>query len=753
MEELLSNSPFGVFHFDKNGTITCVNDEFVSIIGSSREDLVGMKMFERLKDDALLKAIRHALTGKTGQYEGVYHSVTAKKETPVKGIFVCTPDENGRITGGIGIFEDITLQKQNEGELKTTLGRYKALLDAIPDLMFVLDADGRFVDYHAENSSDLYADPTLFMGKRPEDILPPEVAAMTSERVKNILSTGKPGYSVYNLEMRGNVHHFESRGVPCGNGQVLSIVRDITDRIKTMDALRESEQKFRRLAENTSDGILMISSKKQICYTSPAYLKQLGYSEKEELERDSAAIYAIVHPDDRDAVFARILEAIEKKKEDLTYVYRVKHKEGHYIWREDNAKFNYDSHGNHLNTYVICRDITERKQTEAELIKAKEKAEESDRLKTAFLANMSHEIRTPMNGIMGFAELLKEQSLTGEEQQRYISIIEKSGSRMLSIINDIVDLSKIESGQMEVNIKGTNINRLVKNIYTSFKQDAEKKGIQLFFKNALSSDEAMIKTDHEKLFAILNHLVKNALKYTKDGMIEFGYEKRNRLIEFYVRDTGIGIAMDRQKAIFDRFIQADIFDKGAFQGAGLGLSIAKAYSEMLGGEIWVESTLGTGSVFYFTIPYHVESETVAPKTPISSIEDQHGTLRTLKILIAEDDETSDYLVTRALKKISREVIHVKAGNEAVEACQKHPDIDLVLMDIKMPEMDGYQATREIRKFDQQIVIIAQTAYALSGDKEMALEAGCNDYLPKPLKKEELIRLIGQFDFQKLNIQK
>jgi len=242
-----------------------------------------------------------------------------------------------------------------------------------------------------------------------------------------------------------------------------------------------------------------------------------------------------------------------------------------------------------------------------ELIAAKEKAEESDRLKTAFLANVSHEIRTPMNGILGFAEILKEPDLTSEQQQEYLGIIEKSGARMLNIINDIVDLSKIESGQMLVSLSETNVNEQLNFVYRFFEPEAEQKGLKLLMQNSLSLSEAIIRTDREKLYAILTNLVKNAIKYTPLGSIEFGchvVETRLALslLQFYVKVTGIGIPKDRQEAIFERFIQSDISKKDAYQGAGLGLAISKAYVKKLGGKLWVESEEGKGSRFYFTIP-------------------------------------------------------------------------------------------------------------------------------------------------------
>jgi len=261
-----------------------------------------------------------------------------------------------------------------------------------------------------------------------------------------------------------------------------------------------------------------------------------------------------------------------------------------------------------------------------QLQEAKRKAEESNLLKSAFLANMSHEIRTPMNGILGFAELLKEPDLTGDKQQKYIKLIEKSGLRMLNIINNIIDISKLESGLMEVTSMKSNIIEQMEYIYNFFKPEIESKRLQLLLKSTLSAKEAIITIDREKLYAILTNLVKNAIKFTNEGSIVFGCDKVGDYLEFFVKDTGIGIPKDRQEAIFDRFIQADIEDKMAHQGAGLGLSISKAYVEMLGGKIWVESAQGKGSTFYFTLPYYAEPtiETIDRKlTPSEKNDDVH----------------------------------------------------------------------------------------------------------------------------------
>jgi len=386
------------------------------------------------------------------------------------------------------------------------------------------------------------------------------------------------------------------------------------------------------------------------------------------------------------------------------------------------------------------------RETNVELISAKEKAEECDRLKSAFLTNISHEIRTPMNGILGFAELLKRPNLSVETQQQYLEIIEQSSNRMLDTINNIVDISTIEAGLMNFNISESNINKQIEFIYEFFIPMAKSKGLQLSFNCGLPSTEAIINTDSGKINSILTNLVKNAIKFTDEGLIEFGYEKKGEYLEFFVEDTGIGIRKDRVDIIFERFIKADIEDKRAFQGSGLGLTISKSYVEKLGGKFWVESEEGKGSSFYFTIPYNAVSEEKikSKNSNVTPEELSEIKKKNLKILIVEDDEISSSLLTKILQNISKTVLHAITGVEAIEVCRNNPDIDLVLMDIRMPKMNGLEATRHIRKFNKDVNIIAQTAYAFTGDSKKAIEAGCNDCISKPIDKDLLITKILQY---------
>ena len=387
----------------------------------------------------------------------------------------------------------------------------------------------------------------------------------------------------------------------------------------------------------------------------------------------------------------------------------------------------------------------------AELTKALEKATESDRLKTAFLQNISHEIRTPMNGILGFAGLLKDPGLSSKDQQDYIRIIEKSGARMLNTINQLMDISKIETGQMDVVLSKISVNQMMEEVVRFFKPEAAQKGVRLSYKDKLTKQKDPLETDNEKLHTILSNLVKNAIKFTHQGSIELGCKavetNQEPFVQFYVKDTGIGVPKKKQKVVFDRFIHADIEDKMAYQGTGLGLSISKAYVEILGGKIWVESQQGKGSVFYFTLPaFGVEHFETTYEEGFSKPD---TTSEKLKIMVVEDDDLSERFLTTIIKSLSKETLVARTANEALEFYRQNPDIDLIFMDIGLPDMNGYAVTKEIRKLNKKVVIIAETAFAFSGDREKAMAAGCDDYISKPIIKEELMILVKNH-FKPLN---
>jgi PAS domain S-box-containing protein len=552
------------------------------------------------------------------------------------------------------------------------------------------------------------------------------------ERAMEELRRGKKiDTSLYDTDLKGLVEELSIYQI--------ELEHQNQELIHSQEQIQQSSDRYLDLFDNAPVGYLLVDLNgiiKDINQTACVLLE----SHKNEFVNKK--ITKIIHSDYQD-VFYIYFRTLIRQKHNQPVDIKLQKLNNTFFYARIQGTHQLHVASNNPEFRLAIIDVSIQKEMQLKLLKAKEQAEESDRLKSAFLANMSHEIRTPMNGILGFADLLKEPDLTGEQQQEYIRIIEKSGNRMLNIINEIIDISKIEAGLMKLNIKESYVNRQIEDLYSFFKPEAEAKGIKLSFRNNLPTNKAILKTDYEKVNAIFTNLVKNAIKYTNEGSIEIGYDKTDNYLEFYVKDTGIGIPKDRQEAIFERFIQADVSDKLAQQGAGLGLSITKAYVEMLGGKIWVISDEELGSKFYFTLPYNSElvKETADQKLAATPKIDS---IRNLKILIVEDDEVSELLVEIAVKTFGREFINVRTGVEAVEACRNNPDIDLILMDIRLPNMGGYDATRQIRQFNKEVVIIAQTAYGLTGDRESAIEAGCNDYISKPINKAELLLLIQKF---------
>ncbi len=389
-------------------------------------------------------------------------------------------------------------------------------------------------------------------------------------------------------------------------------------------------------------------------------------------------------------------------------------------------------------------DITERINYENELKKAKDKAEESDKLKSAFLANMSHEIRTPMNGIIGFSQMLDNPEISSIERQEYIGIIHSCGNQLMSLINDIVDISKIEAGQVAVNNKQFDLHSLLNDLNKLFIQNCKLKNIDLRLALRNIDTKLLIEGDEQKIRQILINLLSNAIKFTEKGYIEFGYSitsQRKPQLLFYVKDTGIGIAPQFHDLIFDRFRQADNDSKKTQSGTGLGLAISKAFVNLMGGKIWVESIEFFGTTFYFTLDYKPVIKTIKETTITSSEKGIKYQGKT--ILIAEDNEINYTLVAKFLKNTGIQLIRARNGKEAVDIIKENQKIDLILMDVRMPIIDGYEATKMIQEIDKTIPIIAQTAYALSGDREKAIEAGCLDYLEKPIIGPKLFSIIDK----------
>jgi PAS domain S-box-containing protein len=744
LRNAIDRSGEAVFMTDKDGLFTFVNPGFTSIYGYSANEVVGKEtphlLNSRNLEDELYNRTWQTLLQEQeikGEYKNIRKDGTI---IDIEGSANVILDENMNMVGSLGIQRDITVRKHAEAI-------FRDIIEINPMSIQILDMEG----YTLQTNS---AHTKLFGVSPPHDYSIFEDDQLARQGVAGLFEKMKNGEVVYFPDSKFNVHDvapsfpdlpvwIKAVGFPLNNSngkpeRLVFMHENITERRLAEEALKKSESFLKEAQIIAQLGIYtmdFVSGK----WESSEILDDI-FGIDASYERTYENWITIVHPEWQKIMDDYFLNEVINTKSDFDKEYQIIRKNDKAErWVHGIGRLKFDADNQLINMVGTIHDITERKQSEQELTQAKERAEESDRLKSAFLTNMSHEIRTPMNGILGFSELLKTPGLTGDQQKEYLQIIKKSGDRMLNIINDIVDISKIESGQMHFSVSKTNINEQTTDIFTLFKPEAETKGLLFTCNNGLPDGKDIIRTDGEKVYAILTNLVKNAIKYTDSGSIEMGYEiiavdtlPAKYLLQFYVKDTGIGIPANRQQAIFDRFVQADIADTRAFQGAGLGLSISKAYADMLGGEIRVKSKEGQGSQFYFTIPYvEVESENKSvevQKNEIAKVDQ----VQKLKLLIVEDDETSVFLIMLALKEFVGEFLKATNGVEAVETCRNNPDIDIVLMDIKIPLLDGYEATRQIREFNKDVIIIAQTAFGMVEDKEIAMESGCDDYISKPL---------------------
>lgn len=520
--------------------------------------------------------------------------------------------------------------------------------------------------------------------------------------------------------------------------------KEIADRIEKEKETEESEYKYKRIANKMTDVVWLMDLEGNSLFVSPSIQQFTGYTEEEYLNQKIIERFT---PESAQAgmqiLQMEVQSYIQNPKKNHIRSLEMEYlcKDGSTKWGELIVSPYLDDNNKLVGIHGVTRDITEKKKAKEELIMAKEKAEESDRLKSAFLSNMSHEIRTPMNGIIGFASLLKRPNLTGDKQQEYIKLIEKSGQRMLNIINDIIDISKIESGQMPVFNDKVDINEMINDLHLFFKPETDLKGIELIFECGLTDDKSIIITDKEKLYAILMNLIKNAVKFTSTGTIKFGYKKQNKDFLFFVKDSGKGIPEEQQEYIFQRFRQGSESHARNYEGAGLGLSISKAFAEMLNGKIWLESTPYKGSTFFFTIQANQEVNNS------KSINKTGKATRKLKtdqcILIAEDNKESALFLQLILSSVSDKIIIANTGSDAIKMYKEHKP-GIIFMDMQLPDISGYDASREIRSIDRDVIIIAQTAYAFSDDRVKTLESGCNDYISKPYVESEVIEILSKY---------
>jgi CheY-like chemotaxis protein len=356
------------------------------------------------------------------------------------------------------------------------------------------------------------------------------------------------------------------------------------------------------------------------------------------------------------------------------------------------------------------------------------------------LANMSHEIRTPMNAIIGFSDLYTNPDLDESKRFFYANTVIESSRELLSLVDNIIDISRIEAGAVKLKADNVNVNDVLDEMLKIFTA-RNGNGVKILIEKKLDDENCSIQVDSRRLIQVLTNLIDNGLKFTSSGYVKIGYLPEKEQFKFFVEDTGRGISSEYHKIIFQSFRQAEDDFDDEIRGTGLGLAISKKIIDLFGGEIWVESKLNKGSVFYFTVPYIQTNKEKVMKPEIKNELDNN---REYVVLIAEDEDLNYRYLKEVLLGLKAKIFHAKNGLEAVEMCKQYPDIELVLMDIKMPKMNGYMAASEIKKFRPKLPIIAQTAFAMLGDKDTAIESGCDDYISKPIKRDELLELIMKY---------
>jgi two-component system, chemotaxis family, CheB/CheR fusion protein len=633
------------------------------------------------------------------------------------------------------------LQKTIE-QLEDNERQLMVLIDNAPESLFILsDWKFRYVNNALVN---LYGatDALQLLGTQILDRIPESHKDLVQSRIIG-LNEHKLSYSLFesrHMKLDGTMFDVEISAVPIvyhGKDGALVFIRDVTERNKVENEIRAKNRFIQTVLDHLPIGISLNRISDGVAtYLNEKFTEIYGWPE-EEMEGVSA-FFEKVYPDEqyRKEIMDRILSDIQSGNP------KIMHWEGITVTAKDGTRRIVNAVNIPLedqDTMVsTVMDMTQQKHAETALRNALEKAQESDRLKTAFLQNMSHEIRTPMNSICGFSEMLKGEDLSLDKKTSFLDIIINSTNQLLSIVNDILSISSIETGQAKLNVRGTSINRILHELADMFRPKAGSQHLVLTAVPGLPDDQSVVFTDDTKLKQILTNLINNALKFTLSGTVEFGYELKGNDLEFFVRDTGVGIAPEMHEKIFERFFQVETGISRRFGGTGLGLSISKSYVEMLGGRIWLESVPDQGSTFRFSIPFR-QGEDIPAKETL-----RRDPTNLPLILVAEDEEYNFLYLSELLSRNHFRVMHAWNGEEAVSYCKNHTGISVVIMDLKMPVMDGYEATRKIKSLRPHLPVIAHTAYALQSELEEMGETGFNGYLGKPVTPEQLFDLLSKY---------
>ena len=658
--------------------------------------------------------------------------------------FVCqyNYDQHGNLIRVIGVIKDITKEKRIEINLLESEQRFRSILENAPDGVFV-NSQGVFTFINPKMISLLNAhDESDLIGHDVFERIAPEYHDIVKSRIAFQHETGQNAKIMEQeyIKMDGSRIIVATSAAPIkyrGKESYLVFVHDLSTRKQT----EETIIKLSRAVEQSPVSIVIADISGTIEYVNPKFCQITGYTYDELIGKNPNLLKSgNTSPEEYEQLWSTIMTGNVWSGE-----FKNIKKDGTPYWEAATIAPIKNLKGDITHYVGIKEDITEKKQIYADLIEAKNKAEETVLLKSHFLANMSHEIRTPLNGILGFLELIKMKTITENERNNYIDIIAKGGQRLLDTINDIIEMSRIEAGFVNLEIEELNLFTIIQDLYNFFKPQVDAKGLdfKLYVPQNQSDQLVKFSSDKNKLNGILTNIIKNAIKFTEKGSIDLLLEQKSKGIQISIKDSGKGIPEDKIDAIFERFIQADMGNTRSLEGSGLGLSISKAYIEQLQGKIWVESEVNKGSTFFIFLPF-LNSNT--QKDLSSNFENKLiiPSNMNYNILIAEDEDDNYQYLYVLLKKLGINVSRAVNGQDAINKLNEADHLDLILMDIKMPEMSGIEAMKEIRKFNKKIPIIAQSAFFMNGNEDLINENGFTDYIMKPIKKDQLEILIKKY---------
>ncbi len=524
--------------------------------------------------------------------------------------------------------------------------------------------------------------------------------------------------------------------------RTLQLRNELERRLQAEKELIQEKSILKSLVNSIPDLIFYKNRKNKYMGSNKSFARFMGLQPDEVVGKDDYALFSLPEAERYNLLDSKLMKEDKSAKMEM--------------WSSD-ADNNYhllevvkvpfhDDHGKVLGLVGICHDVTTRHKTQQSLRIAKQKAEESDKLKSAFLANMSHEIRTPMNAIIGFAELLGDKDLNDELREELLTHINQNSAFLLQLIDDIIDLARIEANELTIKSRRVDIEQIMDELFSSTSDlltPEKDELIKFTLEHPTNSKPISTYTDPVRLKQILQNLVDNAFKYTESGKITLRYFLQNEeTLRFEVEDTGVGIPPEKHESIFERFNKLEVDKTKIFRGTGLGLAICKNLVERLGGGIGVDSVPGKGSTFYFTLPHLITQST--EMYPAKDKQQKMNNETAAKILIVEDELSSFKYLQMLIKRDGYQILRAETGIEAIAAMQMHPDIKLILMDIKLPDMDGLTATREIKRLYPKVPIIAQTAFAMSNDENSSREAGCDDYLKKPIRRDVLLKIMNKW---------